>query len=82
MDVKLVARGTPGFSGAELANLVNIAALKAAIEGHTQVTKANLDYAVDRIIMGNSFLSLMENVTYLTYKKRYIKETPRLHKKR
>ena len=47
-----MARGTPGFSGAELANLVNIAALKAAIEGHTQVTKANLDYAVDRIIMG------------------------------
>lgn len=52
VDVRLVARGTPGFSGAELANLVNIAALKAAIEGHTQVTKANLDYAVDRIIMG------------------------------
>jgi ATP-dependent metalloprotease len=52
VDFDVVARGTPGFSGADLANLINIAALKAALEGVTSVTAKHLDFAKDRILMG------------------------------
>jgi ATP-dependent Zn protease len=43
---------TDRFSGAELANLVNIAALRAAREGRPGVTNADLEFAKDRILMG------------------------------
>ncbi|KAL7229923.1 hypothetical protein ACSBR2_008470 [Camellia fascicularis] len=52
VNVKAIARGTPGFNGADLANLVNIAAIKAAVEGAEKLTAAQLEFAKDRIIMG------------------------------
>lgn len=50
--VESLARGTAGFSGAELANLVNVAAVQAAVSGETAITAARLEWAKDRIIMG------------------------------
>ncbi|CAJ2674580.1 unnamed protein product [Trifolium pratense] len=52
VDIKQIARGTPGFNGADLANLVNIAAIKAAVEGAEKLTASQLEFAKDRIIMG------------------------------
>ncbi|KAF3786462.1 ATP-dependent zinc metalloprotease FTSH 11 [Nymphaea thermarum] len=52
VDLKALARGTPGFNGADLANLVNIAAIKAAVEGVEKLSSAQLEFAKDRIIMG------------------------------
>jgi len=47
-----VARGTPGFSGADLANLVNEAALVAARKNHKQISDDDFEYARDKILMG------------------------------
>ncbi|KAG9448319.1 hypothetical protein H6P81_014447 [Aristolochia fimbriata] len=52
VDIKALARGTPGFNGADLANLVNIAAIKAAVEGAENLNAIQLEFAKDRIIMG------------------------------
>jgi len=51
-DLRAIARGTPGFSGADLANLVNEAALIAARAGRLTVTNADLDAARDKVLMG------------------------------
>ncbi|KAK3737566.1 hypothetical protein RRG08_062193 [Elysia crispata] len=52
VDVDKLAKGTTGFSGAELENLINQAALKAVIEGRETVGMQHLDFARDKIIMG------------------------------
>jgi len=52
VDLRAIARGTPGFSGAELANLVNEAALMAVRAGRAVVTDADLDAARDKVMMG------------------------------
>src|SRR6202008_1105854 len=50
VELRSVARGTPGFSGADLANLVNEAALLAARGGRTSVSNADFDAARDKVL--------------------------------
>uniref|UniRef100_A0A8C3TLM8 ATP-dependent zinc metalloprotease YME1L1 n=1 Tax=Catharus ustulatus TaxID=91951 RepID=A0A8C3TLM8_CATUS len=52
VDPEIIARGTVGFSGAELENLVNQAALKAAVDGKDMVTMKELEFSKDKILMG------------------------------
>lgn len=52
LDVRLIARGTPGFSGADLANLVNEAALIAAKRGKDAIDIKDVEHAKDKVIMG------------------------------
>ena len=52
VDAKIIARGTPGFSGADLANLVNEAALLAARAGKRVVTQHDFEMAKDKVLMG------------------------------
>ncbi len=52
LDVRVIARGTPGFSGADLANLVNEAALMAARKNKRMVTIEDFEYAKDKVWMG------------------------------
>ncbi|XP_027351186.1 ATP-dependent zinc metalloprotease FTSH 11, chloroplastic/mitochondrial-like isoform X3 [Abrus precatorius] len=68
VDIKSIARGTPGFNGADLANLVNIAAIKAAVEGGEKLAAAQLEFAKDRIIMGTErkTMSISEESKKLT----------------
>ena len=58
VDPSVVARGTPGFSGADLANLVNEAALFAARENAKEVRMAHFDKARDKIMMGTERRSM------------------------
>ena len=59
VDLRAIARGTPGFSGADLANLVNEAALLAARGGRQEVTADHLDSARDKVLMGVERRSLV-----------------------
>lgn len=52
VNIEVLARGTTGFSGADLANLVNAAAIYAAAEGDQSVTTRHLEFARDKILMG------------------------------
>ena len=52
LDLRSIARGTPGFSGADLANLVNEAALAAARAGREKVTGKDMEAARDKVLMG------------------------------
>ncbi|RKO90368.1 P-loop containing nucleoside triphosphate hydrolase protein, partial [Blyttiomyces helicus] len=53
VDTHIIARGTPGFSGADLANLINQAAIKASKESAKSVRMEDLEWAKDKIIMGS-----------------------------
>ncbi|GAB6853658.1 ATP-dependent zinc metalloprotease FtsH [Asaia astilbis] len=59
VDPKIIARGTPGFSGADLANLVNEAALLAARLGKRTVAMLEFDNAKDKVLMGAERRSLV-----------------------
>jgi cell division protease FtsH len=59
VDPKTIARGTPGFSGADLANLVNEAALLAARTGRRTVGMAEFEAAKDKVMMGAERRSLV-----------------------
>jgi cell division protease FtsH len=52
VDLPVLARGTPGFSGADLANLVNEGALLAARQNRKQVSMVDMDTAKDKVLMG------------------------------
>ncbi len=58
VNLAVVARGTPGFSGADLANLVNEAALMAARRNKRKVTSKDFDDAKDKVLMGNERKSM------------------------
>ena len=58
VDLSVIARGTPGFSGADLANLVNEAALLAARKNKRKVTSKDFDDAKDKVLMGNERKSM------------------------
>lgn len=59
VDPKIIARGTPGFSGADLANLVNEAALLAARRNRRLVTQSEFEDAKDKVMMGAERRSLV-----------------------
>lgn len=59
VDLRIVARGTPGFSGADLANLINEAALLAARHNRNMITMAEVDAAKDKVLMGVERKSLV-----------------------
>ena len=61
VDSAVIARGTPGFSGADLANLVNEAALFAARKNQKKVSHEMLDFAKDKIMMGAERKSMILN---------------------
>jgi len=52
VDLRVIARGTPGFCGADLSNLVNEAALLAAREAQDAITMRHFDLAKDKVLMG------------------------------
>ncbi|MFO0751827.1 MAG: ATP-dependent zinc metalloprotease FtsH [Thermodesulfovibrionales bacterium] len=61
VNLEQIARGTPGFSGADLANLVNEAALIAARKGKDRVEMADFEFAKDKVLMGVERRSMVLN---------------------
>ena len=59
VDLRLIARGTPGFSGADLANLVNEAALMAERIGRSVITMIDFENAKDKVMMGSERRSMV-----------------------
>ncbi len=59
VNLEVIARGTPGFSGAALENLVNEAALQAARAGQETVNMRDFEYAKDKVLMGKERRSLI-----------------------
>jgi len=61
VDIAVIARGTPGFSGADLANLVNEAALNAAGLNRKSVTHEDFELSKDKVLMGVARKSMVIN---------------------
>ena len=59
VNLKKVAQGTPGFSGADLANLVNEAALSTARNNRSKVSMFDFDFAKDKVMMGSERKSMV-----------------------
>ncbi len=59
VDLSVIARGTPGFSGADLANLVNEAALLAASKGKEKIEMEDFDEAKDKVLLGKERRSMI-----------------------
>jgi len=59
VDLEMLARGTPGFSGADLANLINEAALLAARQSKTKVEMADFEHSKDKVMMGKERKSMI-----------------------
>ena len=59
VDLRKIARGTPGFTGADLANLVNEAALWAARNDKKEVESQDFEYAKDKVLMGTERRTLL-----------------------
>jgi cell division protease FtsH len=59
IDLSIIARGTPGFSGADLENLINEAALLAAKLGKDKISMHELDLAKDKVLMGSERKSMI-----------------------
>ncbi len=59
VNLEVIARSTPGFAGADLANLINEAAILAAREGRERVTQKDLEEARDKIAMGKARKSMV-----------------------
>jgi cell division protease FtsH len=59
VDLEVIARGTPGFAGADLENLVNEAALLAARQDKDAVSMADFELAKDKVMMGNERRSMV-----------------------
>ena len=68
LDFRWIARGTPGFSGAELANLLNEAAIAATRDNSIAIGRKHIEYARDRILMGAERQGFMmdEDERYVT----------------
>tara|TARA_A100001234_G_scaffold148674_1_gene130925 strand:- start:57567 stop:59486 length:1920 start_codon:yes stop_codon:yes gene_type:complete len=59
VDLQIVARSTPGFSGADLENLVNESAIRAARESHKKINMNDIEFAKDKVVMGSERKSLV-----------------------
>jgi cell division protease FtsH len=68
VDLEEVARGTPGFSGADLENLLNEAAILAARRNRDKVSRKDVDDAIDKILMGLE----RENIAITTQERRLV----------
>lgn len=61
VDIEKIASVTSGSSGAQLANIVNQAAIRAVRQGHKEVDSSHLQYAYDKITMGPELISMKQN---------------------
>ena len=72
VDPEIIARGTVGFSGAELENLVNQATLKAAVDGKEMVTMKELEFSKDKILMGRFLFFFSYVMLFIVLEKKFL----------